>query len=287
MKFFSTDKKSLLVLPFSLLLLASVAAIQVNYDTIVHPKIIFATETRYILPASIVTNFSFGFKNLLADLYWVKAIQDFSIWDGKDTFYVQEYKNIAALDPKFSYPYLLGILTFTSKSVSEKYVSTSTLETIEPTIQIGLKNIPENWEIPFYLGTGFQLIKEPSKALHYLGIAAGKASAPERVRNIYTSYLTRTITGADASRAFVNAIYETTESKTTKKILKEGMILADLTQIIQGIVEQYKNKYGVYPQSINEVISHKMIRAGTNLQNEFTIVIDRNTGKVKITSKGE
>jgi hypothetical protein len=250
-----------------------------------HPKIIFETETRYILPTVIVKNFSFGLKNILADLYWVKAIQDFSIWDGKDPFYVQEYKNIATLDPKFSYPYLLGILTFTSRSVNDKNASSSLLETIEPVIAIGIQNLPNNWEIPFYLGTGFQLTKRPEKALPYLKLAASHPDAPERVHTVYTSYLKRTLTGDNAAKEFIKTIYDTTSSETTKKILKNGVMINDLTEILKSVVLNFKKKYGVYPNTFDDLVAAKMIKPNTGLNNEFNITINRYNGDVKVTLK--
>lgn len=283
---FFTNIKGSSTLIIVLLLLSFGAILQLKYDKIVHPRIMFTTETRYILPASIVSNFSFGFKNIIADLYWVRAIQDFSVWDGKDTFYAQEYKNIATLDPKFSYPYLLGILTFTSRSANDKNASSSLLLTLEPTIQTGIKNLPDNWEIPFYYGTGFQLTKNPEKALYYLKIAAAHPDAPPRIHEVYASYLKRALTGDNAAREFIKAIYETTESETTKKILEEGIMISDLTEILKGVVTKYKTTYGVYPNSFNDLVTAKMIQAGPELQKTFSITINKYTGEVKVTARG-
>lgn len=285
MNFFSINKNTILVIAFLSLLIGSSAIIQIKYDEIENPQIIFTTETKYILPTFIVKNFSFGFSNIIADLYWVKAIQDFSIWDGKDSFYLQEYKNIAALDPKFSYPYLLGILTFTSKSVGGAVLDPHILETIEPVSQIGIKNLPENWEIPFYLGTGFQLTKNPEKALYYLKIAADNPDAPERIRNVYKSYLKNAIFGDVAAREFIKAIYDTTSSETTKKILEDGIMTNDLKEIIESIANNYKIKYSVYPTSIDDLVYTKMIQIRPELKKEFNITINKNTGEVSITPK--
>lgn len=270
---------------FIAFLLTSAVIIQKKYDSIEHPQIIFTTETRYILPSTIVSAFSFGFKNILADLYWVKAIQDFSIWDGHDPFYVQEYKNIATLDPKFSYPYLLGILTFTSKSAGEKVLNASILETIEPVIQTGIENLPDNWEIPFYLGTGFQLTKNPEKAFKYLKLAAENKNAPEIIRNTYKTYLKNTLTGRTASGALVKAIYETTESETTKKILESSVLIDELTDILKTLITSYKNKYGYYPRSVDDLIARGMLQRGKELKNTFTITINPKNGDVHITPK--
>lgn len=285
MKFLTITKKSSFILIVCLVLLFAGAITQTRYDKIMHPHFMFTTETKYILPSSVITHASFGFKNILADLYWVKAIQDFSTWDGKDPFYAQEYKNIATLDPFFSYPYLLGILTFTSRATTDKNAASSTLNQIEPVIAIGMKTLPKNWEIPFYMGTGYQLNKMPEKALYYLKIAAEKELAPERVKSVYTSYLKRTLTGDNAAKEFIKTIYETTESETTKKILEDGIATENLTQVIQMIAASYKNKFGVYPRSVDDLMAAKMILHGDALQARFTIKISRTTGKVEVTAK--
>ena len=60
MNFFTKYKNNIPVV-FSLVLLLGIAVtIQTKYDAIMHPQIVFSTETRYILPSSIVKNFSFG-----------------------------------------------------------------------------------------------------------------------------------------------------------------------------------------------------------------------------------
>lgn len=290
MNSFISHKNSITIaLVCSLLILSAVKA-QLEYDKIVHPAIVFTTETKFVMPAHIVKNFSFGFNAILADLYWVQAIQDFSIWNGTDTFYLEEYKNITTLDPKFSYPYLLGILTFVSKSTTGTTTNYALLETFEPVVQRGIQHLPENWEIPFYMGTGFQLTKNNEKALYYLKLAASHEKAPERIQTVYKSYLKnillgKTAAGKDMSRDLVKAIYETTESKTTKKMLEESVRITDLTDILEGIVKEHKKKYGYYPSSIFELAAHNMLINEDLLSKQFTISINQNTGKVTVAVK--
>lgn len=285
MNFFSTTLKTTALPLFLGILLSLSGFLQIEYDKIVHPYQVFTTETRYILPTILIKNFSFGFNNILADLYWVRAIQDFSIWDGKDPFYLQEYKNIATLDPSFSYPYLLGILAFTSRSVNDRNATTTVLDTFEPVARTGIHNLPNNWEIPFYMGTGFQLTKRPEKALEYLKIAASHTDAPEIIHKVYTSYLTRTLTGDNAAKEFVKAIFDTTESKTTKKILENGIAVSNLTEILKSLTARYNKKYGFYPQSLNDLVEAKMIRPNTGLTDTFTIMFNPNNGDVRVNVK--
>lgn len=266
--------------------------IQLTYDAIVHPQSVFTFETRYILPEKVVRNFSFGFRNLLADLYWVKAVQDFSIWDGTDPFYAQEYKNIAALDPKFAYPYILGILTFTSSSADNSKSNSGMLLTIEPVIQTGIENLPDNWEIPFYMGTGFQITKNTEKALYYLKLASSHENAPQIVRDIYKTFLKNTITGKEASgkamsKDLLRAMYETTNSNTTKKMLEDGIRINDLIAILENVNTKYYKQYGTYPSSLNDLVNHNIIASETRnaLLKAYKVSFNPYNGKVSIIAR--
>lgn len=262
------------------LLFISIVVLQRKYDGIVHPEIIYGGEIKkYVLPSSFVSNFSFGFKNILADMYWISIIQDLPGWNHKDSFYIQEYKNLVTLDPKFSYPYLFGVLTVSTK------LHPGSTEMIEPIANIGIQSLPYNWEIPYYLGVQFNLIKNYDKALHYIEIAATRPIIPDVVRSVYRAYAKKTLTGDAASRAFIKTIYDTTESKTTKKIIEEGMVISDMTQIVKNVSEKYKIKYGKYPSSFQELINKEMIRVTPGLQEEFRVTINQNTGEVEITPK--
>ena len=285
MSFLQKNKNNMLGLILFFVLFTFVILSQYKYDKIVHPTIIFKTETKYVMPSSIVKNFSFGFKNVLADFYWISIIQDFSIWDGRDTFYLREYENVSTLDPSFAYPYLLGILTFTSKGMEPKGGKKESIEAIEPIIAIGMKNLPNNWEIPFYMGTGFQLLKLPEKALPYLKIAASKQDTPDVVIKVYNSYLKNLLTGDNATKALIGTIYETTNSETTKKILKEGVIINNLKEVLEIIIKNYKIKYGYYPSTLNDLVNTGMIKNTQALSDEFNVSINNTTGEVKITSK--
>lgn len=287
MKFLRNNLHNLLGLIVFLILFFAVVSLQYKYDKIVHPYVTFAYETHYVMPASLVKNFSFGFKNVMADFYWIGIIQDFSIWNGSDSFYLRKFENLSVLDPHFSYPYLLGILTVTSRSTKYDPASpaTVTIYDIEPIATLGLKNNPKSWEIPFYLGTAFQITKAPEKALQYLKIASEIEGAPDFTKRAYDSYSKNVSKGDNVSQALIKIIYETTESKTTKKILKEGMIARDLTRVIQGVVTEYRLKYKKYPSSFNDLVVTHMVQNTDKVESEFTIMIDSKTGIVTVTPK--
>ncbi len=290
---FVTPKSDTIFASIIISLMLSVAAwVQITYDIIEHKDTAFTTESKYIIPDKIIKNFSFGFDNVLADYYWVKAIQDFSIWDGKDPFYLQEYKNITTLDPKFEYPYLLAILMFTSSTVNNTNSSKNMLLELEPLIQKGIEELPESWEIPFYMGTGFQLSKSPDKALYYLKLASDNKDAPSIIQQVYRTHLKNILSGKDASgkkasQELLNAIYETTSSNTTKKVLESSVKINDLTAIFEEANKNYFKKYGIYPESLYDLVEDGIISLETvkALNKTYKIIFNMQNGKATITQK--
>ncbi len=280
MNFLRKNKKNIPIVFFYFFLFFLIAFFQIMYDKNVELKNFYTPGIhKHILPASVVKNLSFGFDNFLADVYWINIVQDLADWDRKNDFYIEEYRNLAMLDPQFSYPYLFGILTVASKRFPNG------LNKMEPIANVGIQHLPYNWEIPFYLGTQFHLLQNYTKAFYYIEIAASRPIIPDSVYYAYTKYSQKKITGNSASKEFIKTMYDTTKSTTTKKILKQGMILSDLTQAMQIIVENYKTKFGMYPKSVDEMVEHNMIEVTPALKKEFIVTIDKNTGVVEILPK--
>jgi len=277
MKFFDKNKNTIAKGGLYIALFIVIVYLQINYDKTLRAKTLNTTGiTKYILPSFVVNNFSFGFKNILADLYWINLIQDFTKWNHKDDFYFDEYRNLATLDPKFSYPYLFGILTVSLKKIPNN------LHKMEPISNIGIKNLPDNWEIPFYLGTEFNSLRNYEKALQYIEIAISRPDAPIAVQTAYDLYKKKKLSVDNASQMFIQTIYDTTESKTIKTILDKEIMLINLNKVISTVVEAYKNKFGIYPSSVDDLAQKKFMKVSPALEKEFIVKINKNTGEVRV-----
>ena len=269
-------------LVFSLLFVVS--RLQTTYDSNVIMHLYGTIEKntdKYILPAFIVKNFSFGFNAVLADAYWVTAIQDFSSWDRTADFYYREYENISTLDPTFAYPYLFGILVTASKKYPDS------VNKMEPIAQVGIDNLPYNWEIPFYLGSQFNLLKSFPKALHYMTIAAYRPIVPRPILQAYESFLKKKSVDNETTRSVMKAMYDTTDSKKNKQIIRTGLITEELNSVLKDPLSKYKTKNGVYPSTINDLIKANLIQVSPTILKDYTITIDTLTGQVTITPKSD
>ena len=91
--------------------------------------------------------FSFGFRNVLADVVWLEAVQSagnrkMTRWD-YDRLY-EQLDVVANFDPKFEIPYLLGGLVLGE--------STPHARKALHILRRGKEQYPGDWRFPFYMG---------------------------------------------------------------------------------------------------------------------------------------
>lgn len=261
------------VLPIFFLVLSVLA--QIRTDRIVAANLdLHEPVHRFILPASVVKYGAFGFQNVLADYYWVTAIQDLNKWDRRDEYYPEYFRIMNALDPKFMYPYFFGILTVPSRQNPES------LSWISEISALGMEVFPENWEIPFYTGMQYHTIGRSNEdAVRYLEIAAKKPSRPEVVETTYALFLFRSATDRERSRALFTAIIKTTDNAETKKIAEDRIALLDFIEMVDNASISYKGRHGYYPDSLETLAEEGFVRLPTDLVKRFRVGIDPVSGR--------
>lgn len=273
-------------------LFAFVAWFQVSYDRLSPP---FTTKLklakRNLLPPQILPYMTFGFNAIAADFYWIRAIQDFVAWNGKEGFFIGYFKNIAALDPRFEYPYLFSILTIPQTQTQKKDIGA--LDAVAVIAEKGIEAIHDGWQIPFYLGTQYFLFtKDYTKPEHYLSIAASKKSAPSGVYLIYTTFAGRASPGriksdkdARIAQSLLKVIHDTTDNETTKKIAAKGIEQSIISNMVEKAIFAYKAKTGRYPDALDELAEKNYIKLPEAFQTYFTIIINKKTGAFRIEEK--
>ncbi len=270
------------------LLTCLVVVFQINHDSRSRP---FTTrvsaETRNLLPARFLPYITFGFTNFITDMYWIRAVQDFIVWDGKDPYYLNYFKNISSLDPMFEYPYLFSILIVPQNKDVE------TLGKVAEIADRGIIAIPSSWKIPFYLGTQYYLFtKKYDPAEKYLSTAAKVPGAPEGVFLVYS-----TIVGRNSPRpiradedfviakTLLKVIYNTTDSETVKKIVAKNYKERAISQMLEKGIIAYKEKYKRYPTTAEEMLRANFISLPTGFIEAFNVKISQKDGSFRIVEK--
>jgi hypothetical protein len=262
-------------------LVVSIVVSQVVYDLSRPP---FTTKIklarRELVPYQALPYVHFGFKAVLADMYWIRTVQDFVAWNGKEPFFVNYFKNIATLDSRFEYPYLFAIFTVPQNKNVE------TLDTVREVADIGIGAIPTSWKIPFYLGTQYFLFtKTYTQAEYYLKLASEKDDAPTAVYLMYTNFVTNNIKGFRATRELIKTIYNTTDDKTIRALAKKGLEQEALNQMLENAILAYKTKYGIYPSSVEDLEKKRFVSFPEEFLTTFTVELNQRNGTYKIMER--
>ena len=259
------------------ILIASFISLQIRYDRLQEEHFeLRAPIHRFALPAPIVKHLSFGFRNVLADYYWVTAVQDFNKWDRYDAYYPEYFRIISSLDPHFEYPYIFAALT-----VPSKVNASTSLTWLSVIAQDGISAFPDNWEIPFYVGVEYHIVgKEYATATRYLALAAQKKGSPEMVRSTYAIYLMHDSSEYQKSRALFSAMFETSNNDETKSIAREHIELLDLIESLEQAGLAYKTKYGSYPSGLSDMSDKGFVSIPAQFAKKYRLSFDQATGKV-------
>lgn len=282
----------------SLPLLILITLFQVRYDRLAPP---FTTAVpvaqRLFFPSKVLPYLDFGFTNILTDFYWISAVQDLIAWNGTDPFYLNYFRNISTLDPKFEYPYLFSILAVPQIEKTTKDIKV--LNDVAVIAQKGIDAIPTSWQIPFYLSTQYYIFtKAYEPAEKYLAIAASREGAPDGVHLVYSSFVGKNIirtknliNNPNATSAttqdFIKVIYNNTDNETIKKLASKGIQSEIVNSMLEKGIIAYKEKFKHYPKTVQEMIDVHFISLPEAFLDYFTITINPKNGSFKVIEKEE
>ncbi len=229
---------------------------------------------QYILPESMVKLVNFGFRVVMADYYWISIIQNSGLSVKDKNLFLKYHYNIGVLDANFAYPYTFAVLWLPTKNQA------GTLDAVLPLAERGMKALPNNWEIPYYLAFQYQIIERSfDKTGQYLAIAASKEGVPTSVVTAYTGYLKRLNRDEDLRTDLLQVAYETAKTPSLKKLIGDQLLNTYVTQALDSAALNYKNVYGQYPINIEELAKKNFINLPPGYNNEFIISYNNQTGK--------
>lgn len=258
-----------------------IITLQISYDRS-SSSLTIKTEfvSKNLIPEELLPYTTFGFTNVIADYYWIRAVQDFSVWDWKNILYLDYFKNISALDPQFEYPYLFAILAVPNNK------DVAMLDRVAAISERGISSIDTGWKVPYYLGTQYYLFtKTFSRAEQYLKIATSKAGAPDGAYLIYSSFVAKNIQGSKGSQELIKVIYNNTDNETIKKLAKRGFQEDIISQMLEKGIAAYKSKYKKYPKTVDELIALNFVSLSQEFLESFVITINQSNGNFRVEER--
>ena len=200
---------------------------------------------------------SLGFTNLVADYYWVKALQYYT----DPTLAQYRYKNLAdylelvvGIDPDYEYAYKFAGLAIPYDTGRWRHVNTRRSTSF---LERGARRFPGNWQFHFLLGYNYlNFHNEPATAAKHLEMAAKLPKAPTYL----AAFAARVYAvGGELDRAleFSEGILRTTSSPEI-----EAMMRARITDLrvekelrsIEAAAKAFQQKHARFPADLNELI---------------------------------
>lgn len=244
-----------------------------------HSYVLPVSYNEFIEPESLTglsaTIASFGQKDFLADLYWLELIQYYGGGDpnGQYRKLPDLYNTITDLSPGYSAAYQSGMLILPSEGYVSQAIALGNK---------GEKNLPDDWEMPYYQGIVYDIyMKDYVAAARDFTKASKIPGAPANTVYFAALYYNE----ANEPQTSL-ALFETVYATTTDSYLKDraGKYIQQLQIIfaLDNAISQYKTSYGSLPNSLQDLVDKKIISSVPVSPLGFSFVYNPMTGLVQV-----
>ena len=217
--------------------------------------------------------FTFGFRNFLADVAWLEAVQTAGEKRLKDADYRLlscQLDIVSDFDPRFTMPYLLGGL-FLSESDAHSKDALALLSKGKP-------HHSTDWRFPFYIGyIQYFSLGDTTTAGRSMEEAARLPGSPPYLPMLATRMLSEA-KDPEAALALLSSIADQEtdpiRQRALERRIREVVVEKDL-QTLERAVEAYRRVTGRSPETLTALVETGMIRAVPREPNGGKYVMDR------------
>lgn len=220
-------------------------------------------EVLYIPSANTVKRMSLGYTGLMANLYWTRVVQYFG---GKHNARSKQYQLLkpllditTTLDPHLIVAYQFGS-TFLAQDPPE---GAGDPQAAVELIQKGIRENPTYWRLYYSLGFLYwQELHDPAAASQAFQKGSEIPGALVWMR-VMAARLAQDADNPETARFLWTNIYENSEDKMLKQNAIRHLAALRVDQdvmFLQRYVERYREQYGHYPASLQELKEAGWIR---------------------------
>jgi hypothetical protein len=202
-------------------------------------------------------SFSFGFRNFLADIAWLEAVQVAGNLKMTPSDYDRLYDllNVTAnFDPKFEIPYLLGGLVL-GESSSHAREALAVLAR-------GKSHFPADWRFPFYIGfTHYFSLGDPETAGKSMAEATRLPGSPAYLAGLASRMLSearKPVAALSMLEAIARQESDPARHAVLERRIREVTVERDL-QTLEHAVERYREKTGDHPEKLQDLVREGII----------------------------
>lgn len=205
-----------------------------------------------------------GFTNVVADYYWVRALQYFT----DPTQSINQYKNLAdflevvvGVDPDYEFAYKFAGMAIPYDSGRFRFVNTKRSTSF---LERGVKRFPNNWQLHFFLGYNYlNFHNEPMKAAASFEAASKIPGAP----TYFAAFAARIYSvGGDIDRAleFSKGVLASTTDPEIQGIMKARVLDLEVEKELRRIeagAKAFSEATGRLPKDLAELVASGFPRA--------------------------
>jgi len=276
MNIFSKNKWGLQIIKYSIIILCVLGAYvsQLGFDNIWNSDAYKRRLTKTVLPVKATERINIGLDNVLADMYWLQAIQYLGVGvsQGGHPALATMLENTTTLDPDFEYPYIFSSLILPGEGHLEK---------AQEIAEKGIKNAPDSWQIPYYAGLSIYQIqlKDYTKAAELVELASKRPNAPESLPYIANILLSRTNEKVKAYYSW-KVIAESAKNKYSQERAKTFIEHYEIIFYLEKLTKDYKTKYGKFPNTLQDLVNVELITLVPKDPLERGFIYKKETGEV-------
>ena len=221
---------------------------------------------------------AFGFRSVLSDAAWLEAVQVAGSRKMTDREYDRLYDLldiVSNFDPRFEIPYLLGGLVLGESTPHAR----KALRVLER----GKEQFPADWRFPFYLGfTHFFSLGDAIAGGRAMAEAARLPGSPAFLPGLASRMLTEA-REPEAALKMLEPIVRQESDPARRAVLerriREVTVERDI-QVLERAVETYREKTGVVPETLTDLVREGILAATPTEPNGGTYLLARE-GKVR------
>jgi len=231
-----------------------------------------------LLAVSQRPEFAFGFRNVLADIVWLQAVQVAGNLKITPAEYDRLYAllNVEAdLDPKFEMPYLLGGLVLGESPQHGR-------EALR-VFQRGKVTHPSDWRFPFYIGfTHYFSLGDAMAGGRAMAEAARLPGSPTYLPGLASRMLSEA-KEPEVALALLEPIVKQESDPARRAVLERRMREVTVERDLQSLeraVERYREITGIVPGDLYALVREGILTAIPPEPNGGKYVMERG-GKVR------
>ena len=242
----------------------------------------------YLSSPNAIRSASLGYQSLMADIYWIRAVQYYGRRDEADRRKVR-YRNLAALlditttlDPQMIDVYHAGS-SFLAEP--EPIGAGQPLEALK-LLDKGISRHPGEWRLLFDKGfVHFLFLKDYREAARIWLEASRLETAPAWMEGLAAMGLSRS-GEVETARALWERQYESTTNRQVRENAKnhlDSMRVDELLWTIEFFSEDYAARHGRFPASLRDLVRARYLRAIPLDPSGVPFAYDPETGKASLS----